>query len=772
MKKICEYCGREFETKWVRQKFCNGTHTTKCIICGSEFEFDITKSKIPDCCSKKCSKEKRRRTSIERYGTDIPSKSRSVRKKLSESGFAAQEKIKKTNLERYGVEHASQHPSIRSRISNTLRTDEYKEKYRRTCNERYGVDHPMQNRGVFEKHASSRKSVNSDGDVMDSSYEVSVYEFCKRNGLDVDRSIPIEYEYEGKKHITYIDFCIEGYLFEVKGDHLMNDAYKDIPVPIDVKLDLYRKNHVIVITDDASSDVFGKPNSYESNGLKYKDKCEYPLIGVDIDLFTENPTFPYRYDRPELFYDVKVSGDRSSKEAFYDESIRWRMILNRIQYTGGFIDGNQILTALNVTRTCKQPSWFSKSFARRLIDNYASTDIIVDPFAGWGARHDASIESGRHYIGSDFNKDLVDWHVSEGRTIGYADAKQFKYDGKCSVLICPPYQDIEVYFEDQDSSLTQCEWLSIVMDNVPNASEYIMVCKVVDPGWEKHIVDVKENKSHFGSNKEYVIVVNNDSAADYNYDDEYIEELRNREKVFLEKRRIRQYEDRKNREKRRWMYNEATSESKQVPVSLVESYNTIGWVEGRNDLPDFSNMVWVNDGVKEYRVHESDINEDIYSIGRLANTTKGRKLINNGTSSKYVETDELESYISDGWSIGEADSSNRSGKTAIFNITDGSSKFVKNYKVQHYIDSGNWVLGNGRSGRVWITNGSSNKNVEPEKVQEYLDSGWRIGKTQRSVKSTVWVNDGKTRKRVKPDELDHYLSIGFKIGKKLEDVTD
>lgn len=34
-----------------------------------------------------------------------------------------------------------------------------------------------------------------------------------------------------------------------------------------------------------------------------------------------------------------------------------------------------------------------------------------------------------------------------------------------------------------------------------------MVCKIVDPGWEKYIVEVKENKSHFGLNKEYVLLV-------------------------------------------------------------------------------------------------------------------------------------------------------------------------------------------------------------------------------------------------------------------------
>ena len=45
------------------------------------------------------------------------------------------------------------------------------------------------------------------------------------------------------------------------------------------------------------------------------------------------------------------------------------------------------------------------------------------------------------------------------------------------------------------------------MKNVPNAKEYLMVCKTVDPGWEKYIVEEKINRSHFGTNKEYVLLI-------------------------------------------------------------------------------------------------------------------------------------------------------------------------------------------------------------------------------------------------------------------------
>lgn len=48
------------------------------------------------------------------------------------------------------------------------------------------------------------------------------------------------------------------------------------------------------------------------------------------------------------------------------------------------------------------------------------------------------------------------------------------------------------------------------MDNCPSLKEAIMVCKIVDPGWEQYIVDTKKNKSHFGVNSEYILVVPGD----------------------------------------------------------------------------------------------------------------------------------------------------------------------------------------------------------------------------------------------------------------------
>ena len=373
----------------------------------------------------------------------------------------------------------------------------------------------IKDRQTKHKNNSFRNAEANDGKHFDSNYEVIVYEFCKRNNIPLQTQIPIKFKYNEKEHITFIDFKIDNYLFECKGGHLMKGVYDYKGIPICEKLKVYKDNHIVIITDKLGSEIIPKPNSTESNGLKYLNKCPNPLIGVDIDLF-KNQEIHYREDRPKCFYDVRVDGKRSVSEAWQDELLRWKMIKNRIDYVGGFIDNRQILTAMNVTRNCKQPSWFSKQYAKELIQKYITTNIILDPFAGWGTRCDACKELNIKYYGWDLNKELVDWHKEKGRLfetgcgIEYGDANNIKTDREnCSVFICPPYTDFETYFEGQDLKTTQCKWLQIVMNNIPNAKEYLMVCKVVDPGFEKYIVEEKINKSHLGVNKEYVLLIKN-----------------------------------------------------------------------------------------------------------------------------------------------------------------------------------------------------------------------------------------------------------------------
>jgi len=548
--KKCKWCGKEFSPNSVRDVYCSGPHYATCEACGKQFEIDVKKDINRKTCSNECRYiiaqqntdreavvnhmkenlkakygegvenpmqvpgviEKIKETNKKKYGTEWYTQTQSYR-----------DSVKTTCLEKYGVEHhlsageviAKRADTVKKKygVDNVFKCDAIKKQSKQSLLAKYGVEYPSQSPEIHKKQYINRKNnIASDGKLFDSSYERQFYDFLIQLGYQdiIQTQVPISFEYNGKSHVLLIDFKVGELLFEVKGSHLLDGVYDHKQViPIDIKLDVYRKNHVIIITDktDKVDDIFGRPDSSKSNGFRYPEKCQYPLIGIDIDLFSEHPEFPYASDKPKCFYNVQVDGNTSTYDAFYDPKIRWKMIINRIEYVGGFIDNKQILTAMNVTRTSKQPSWFSTEYAVNLIQKYCTSNIIVDPFAGWGARCDASRYLGKQYIGVDLNSELVDWHKSLGRPIELGDAKEFKYDKECSVFICPPYGDREIYFEGQDTELSECQWLSIVMKNVPNASEYVMVCKQVDSGWEKYIVETKENKSHLGKNIEYVLLV-------------------------------------------------------------------------------------------------------------------------------------------------------------------------------------------------------------------------------------------------------------------------
>lgn len=408
----------------------------------------------------------------------------------------------KINNELYGCKgsHLLKDVYKNSKIEDKLNL--YSSKYITVVTDKQGIDILKQyNNFVYKTQPINYININNTEEELKNILQFNkklyfniMYNFLKRNNINFKCNV------QQDKH--YFNFIVDDLKFIILDINSIKQQEQYL-----------RDNKIIVITNKLNNSLIPKSNSSESNGLKYLSKCPNPLIGVDIDLF-KNPQIPYREDRPKCFYHVRVDGKPSVSEAWQDEQLRWKMILNRINYTGGFIDNKQILTAMNVTRNCKQPSWFSKQYAKELIQKYITTNIILDPFAGWGTRCDACKELNIKYYGWDLNKELVDWHKEKGRLfetgcgIEYGDANNIKTDEKdCSVFICPPYTDFETYFEGQDLKTTQCEWLQIVMNNISNAKEYLMVCKVVDPGFEKYIVEEKINKSHLGINKEYVLLI-------------------------------------------------------------------------------------------------------------------------------------------------------------------------------------------------------------------------------------------------------------------------
>lgn len=97
--------------------------------------------------------EKRKKTNLEKYGTEFPTQNKTVR-----------EKIRETNLQRYGTEEVFSSKIIRKKIEDTcfqrygaktnLMLKEYRDKAKETCIKKYGTEYAQQCKEYKEEHGS------------------------------------------------------------------------------------------------------------------------------------------------------------------------------------------------------------------------------------------------------------------------------------------------------------------------------------------------------------------------------------------------------------------------------------------------------------------------------------------------------------------------------------------------------------------------------------------------------------------------------------------
>lgn len=149
-----------------------------CKICNSDVKFLSLTRGYREYCSKKCSNsdpelcstkiENMKKTSLEKYGVDIPSKSDIVKKNTAEArkGYdytGMVEKLKNKMLDKYGVDNISKLESIKEKkrettiknwgVENPFQSDIIKETIQKTLIDKIGVDHPMKSKVVREKTA-------------------------------------------------------------------------------------------------------------------------------------------------------------------------------------------------------------------------------------------------------------------------------------------------------------------------------------------------------------------------------------------------------------------------------------------------------------------------------------------------------------------------------------------------------------------------------------------------------------------------------------------
>ena len=216
----------------------------------------------------------------------------------------------------------------------------------------------------------------------------------------------------------------------------------------------------------------------------------------------------------ESIYHAHNKGKISPYEAWYNDEMLLNSIKNRILYQT-HLNPSKILQGFNISKIAPKVSVFSAARAKLIIQKYLSNyDTVFDPFSGFSGRMLGTVSSGKKYIGQD----VSEIHVRESISMitFYKDYCNFnayvlpedilKSKGRYPCLFtCPPYADKEQW-QDVRVDLRTCDdWIDVCLHNF-GCSRYVFVVDETKK-YTNNIAGVISNKSHFGTNNEYIIVI-------------------------------------------------------------------------------------------------------------------------------------------------------------------------------------------------------------------------------------------------------------------------
>lgn len=452
------------------------------------------------------SKEKYKQTSLERFGVEHPSRFKDV-----------QEKRKQTNLERYGVEH-------------TLSSKEIREKSKQTLLKKYGVEQIMHDPITRDKIAKSAKM---------SKLEKKVAELLK------NRNISFESQYTIKQngHIHSFDFGIflddklvalvdtdglfyHAYCGDADGKHQRDDYdfIRTYCVPDNVKFVVIYEQHL----DEGITELMKCLNvdykkylqhifnwcreigfpyyKYDENSLiiSYKKLCDYKSFsyygnigGRLIRHFHKSILHSYR------------KGYLSPYNAYHNDDLLLKVIKNRFIYVNN-LEPARILEGFNISKVAPKVSVFKPTRAKLLVEKYLSSfNEVFDPFSGFSGRMLGVCSTGKKYIGQDINEQIVNEskEIIEFLKLDASVTQQdiFNSSGKYECLFtCSPYSDKEIWGDE--TVFKSCdEWIDECISRF-ECNAYLFVVDNTEK-YKEYIVEEISNKSHFGKNTEYVILL-------------------------------------------------------------------------------------------------------------------------------------------------------------------------------------------------------------------------------------------------------------------------
>ena len=488
-------------------------------------------------------REKCKETFKKRYGTKNIFALDEIKEKIAktklikygDAHFTNREKFINTCNEKYGVNNVFSVPEVQEKIKNTclekynveysFQAEQTKEKIKNTCLKKYGVKNPMQNHDI---RVSNQQKYEYDNRKFDSSWELAYYIYLKDNQIDFEYQpdITFNYNYLGTIHYYHPDFKVNNEYVELKGLQFFEDKNPNNKMinPYDRAQDgLYEAKHQCMIEHNVK--IITNCDTY-LNYINDKYTADF------LPLFKTKITFPYLnedlHDKSDMglihhfhksIYEATRKNKLSPIDAWQDKNIIKKVALNRLKYIG-HCKPSDILQGFNVTRIANKISVFKPTLAEKLIKKYLNmSEIIFDPFSGFSGRMLGAFNCGKQYFGYDINEthvresnqiinykmisDMCNVEVEDLLSVSYKD---YTYLRNSALFTCPPYGGKEHWNKNNDEIEKTCdEWIDICLEKY-KVDKYLFVVDYTEK-YKNNIVDIIENKSHFGTNQEYVILI-------------------------------------------------------------------------------------------------------------------------------------------------------------------------------------------------------------------------------------------------------------------------
>lgn len=412
-----------------------------------------------------------------------------------------------TNLKRYSVRYPTQLQSV-------------KDKTRQTCLKRHNVEYCSQS---LKFHIYRRSMYKYDGLKFDSADELYYYIYMSETGHNITKCTDrlMYSDSAGNSHVYFPDFVVDGRIVEIKGSHFfdangnLTNPFSNDPHIIDVfnaKGECMKKHNVVVVSDTSIAQQYVIEKYTKEFVPLFRTNIPFPYLNANLKKTSHKGLIQHFH---KSIYNANRYGYLSPFDAWQDKELVKKSALNRLKYVNR-CRPSDVLQGFNVAKIAPKVSVFSPELAKRLISDYIAEDIIVDPFSGFSGRMLGALDCNKYYIGFDLNMSHVKESTqildflkvsSDVATVTQKDLFKTvpqKYNNT-ALFTCPPYSDKECWNGAADKVLTCDEWIEECLSRY-DCSTYLFVVDKTEK-FNYNIVDTIENKSHFGTNNEYVVLI-------------------------------------------------------------------------------------------------------------------------------------------------------------------------------------------------------------------------------------------------------------------------